>query len=233
MYDRRCPTRGFTLIEVTVALGVAVLLFASVVYGVGALTGTRAKESAAELANVIRSLYDTAALSGKTCRLAISLPGEKSDGPVQYHAECAKGAVTASAKRDDDAKKSDRDRQTEKREQDMQRRLSRLDSDEAPTVEELQAREKIRVEESARFSQFSSDDIQERKLPSSVKVEVWTAKQRRAQITGTAYLYFFPQGYTERAQVYVKQGSNTWTIAVSPLTGKTVIHSTALEVPRS
>jgi general secretion pathway protein H len=50
---------------------------------------------------------------------------------------------------------------------------------------------------------------------------------------GTAYLYFFPQGYTERAQVWVRQGSNTWTVTVSPLTGKTIIHNGELEVPRT
>ena len=74
----------------------------------------------------------------------------------------------------------------------------------------------------------------EKTLPADVKIEVWTAKQREpAAKTGVAYLYFFPQGYTERAQVWVRQGDNTWTLTISPLTGKTKIHAEDLEVPRS
>jgi len=48
-----------------------------------------------------------------------------------------------------------------------------------------------------------------------------------------AYLYFFPQGFTEKAHVYVRQGDNVWTLAVSPLTGKVEIAGEALEVPKS
>ena len=51
--------------------------------------------------------------------------------------------------------------------------------------------------------------------------------------SGLAYLYFFPQGYTERAQVYVRQGNNVWTLPVSPLTGQASIVGGELEVPKS
>jgi general secretion pathway protein H len=50
---------------------------------------------------------------------------------------------------------------------------------------------------------------------------------------GQAFLYFFPQGYTERAQIWVRQGKNTWTLSISPLTGKTAIVSEDLEVPHT
>ncbi len=221
--------RGFTLIEIVVTIGVIAVLFASVVYGMGALTGARAKEGAAQIAGLVRGLYDTAALSGKTCRLVFELPAERDeDAQVSYRAECAKGAVTASAKRDDelkaarDAKKDDDDD-----------RLRRMDDDGAPTLEQLVAREKQRVDEAAKFSAFQTDDVGEYKLPANVRVEVWTQKQHSRVKSGPAYLYFFPQGFTERAQLYVKQGNNTWTIVVSPLTGKTTVYGEDLEVPRS
>ena len=38
---------------------------------------------------------------------------------------------------------------------------------------------------------------------------------------------------TEKAQVYVRQGDNVWTLVVSPLTGKVEIAGEALEVPKS
>ncbi len=221
-----------TLIEVVVALMIVAVLFAAVTYGVGALTGTKAKEASTELAGTIRSLYDTAALSGRTCRLVFELPAEKDDdGEVSWRAECARAGATASRNRDDelkDAKKKLDDKVPEK-----DNRFRRLDSDSAPTLQELQQQEEKRVAEAAEFQNFANDDVVQKKLPSNVRIEVWTAKQQRAAKSGIAYLYFFPQGYTERAQVWVRQGDNVWTLTISPLTGKTKIYAENLEVPRS
>jgi general secretion pathway protein H len=225
-----------TLIEITVAIAIAMVLFAAVVMGVGSLTGTKAKEASTQLAGTIRSLYDMAALSGRTCRLVFDLPGERDeDGAVTWRAECAKGSITAGAKRDDELREANAKERVKDKDKAApdDKRLRRLDSDEQPTVEELQAREKARVEELAAFSEFSTDDIATHTLPPNVRLSVWTSKQRQPVKNGIAYLYFFPQGYTERAQVWVRQGSNTWTLTIAPLTGKTVIFSDDLEVPRS
>lgn len=231
--NRRAP-RGLTLIELTVALGIIVVLFAAVVFGVGALTGAKAKEAATELAGTIRALYDDAALSGRTCRLVFELPQERDqEGAVTWRAECAKSGVTAGARRDDELRAANGAGRRRNELDEDDERLRPLTDDRQPTVQELQAREQKRVEEAAKFSSFSSDEVVERQLPSNVTVEVWTQKQRQPVKHGTAYLYFFPQGYTERAQVWVRQGSNTWTVTVSPLTGKTVIHNGELEVPRT
>jgi general secretion pathway protein H len=231
--NRRGP-RGLTLIELTVALGIIVVLFAAVVFGVGALTGAKAKEAATELAGTIRALYDDAALSGRTCRLVFELPQERDqEGAVTWRAECAKSGVTAGARRDDELRAANGAGRRRNELDEDDERLRPLTDDRQPTVQELQAREQKRVEEAAKFSSFSSDEVVERQLPSNVTVEVWTQKQRQPVKHGTAYLYFFPQGYTERAQVWVRQGSNTWTVTVSPLTGKTVIHNGELEVPRT
>lgn len=222
-----------TLIEIVVALMIVSVLFAAVTFSVGALTGAKAKESSTELAGTIRALYDTAALSGKTCRLVFTLPEERDeDTPVTWRAECSTTGATASAKRDDElaaARKKARDQVEEKKDD----RFRRLDSDDAPTLQQLQEQEEKRVNDAAAYSNFSNDDVAEKTLPSNVHVEVWTQKQREATKHGIAYLYFFPQGYTERAQVWLRQGDNVWTLAISPLTGKTKIYSEALEVPRS
>jgi len=226
------PRRGMTLIEITVALTIVVMLFAGVVMSVGALTGAKAKETSTELAGTIRSLYDTAALSGRTCRLVFNLPAPKDEETaVTWRAECAKsGAATASRKRDEELKDAQKSREDKVKDD---ARFRRLDSDDAPTLQQLQEQEKKRVDEVAKFSDFSSEDVVEKTLPSGVKIEVWTAKQRQAAKSGVAYLYFFPQGYTERAQVWVRQGTNTWTLTISPLTGKTKIHNEDLIVPNT
>ncbi|MFO0597263.1 MAG: type II secretion system protein [Myxococcaceae bacterium] len=227
----RRHSHGLTLIEITVALGIIVLLFAAVVFGVGALTGAKAKETSTELAGTIRALYDTAALSGRTCRLVFTLPQPRDEEtPVTWRAECAKGGATASAKRDEELKEA---RATAKDKVKDDDRFRRLDRDDAPSLQQLQEQEKERVEAAAKFSDFASEDVVEKTLPANVKIEVWTQKQREPSKNGLAYLYFFPQGYTERAQVWVRQGDNTWTLTISPLTGKTKIHNEDLQVPRS
>src|SRR5215470_13877245 len=91
--------RGFTIIELMVAMAVAALLFAALILGLGALTGARARQAMGELGAAARSLYDTAALTGNTCRLVMILPRDDS-AQFSYRAECANGPVTTSMDRD-------------------------------------------------------------------------------------------------------------------------------------
>ena len=90
-----------------------------------------------------------------------------------------------------------------------------------------------RNEDLAVVNPYTGEEIAPRELPSSVTLSVWTRQQKTAVDSGVAYLYFFPQGYTEKAQVYVRQGDNVWTLTVSPLTGKVNVVAEELEVPCS
>ena len=103
----------------------------------------------------------------------------------------------------------------------------------SPTLQDLAAQEKERVEAAATYAAFTSPEVPRRELPGSVRVSVWTRHQRAASESGLASLYFFPQGFTERAMVFISQGSNVWTVTVSPLTGKTAVIGERLEVPSS
>jgi general secretion pathway protein H len=230
----RRAQRGLTLIEITIALLIAAVLFSAVVTGVGALTGTKAKAAASELAGVIRSLYDTAALTGKTCRLVFELPQPKSEDPVKYHAECAEAGITTSRDRETDLKEENKARDEEKRlgGRDERRNFTRSSGSE-PSLQDLMEQEQHRVEQAARYSAYTGEEVEARALPGSVNLSVWTRQQRKPVDSGVAYLYFFPQGYTEKAQVYVRQGDNVWTLTISPLTGKVNIVAEELEVPRS
>ncbi len=229
---RGARRRGFTLIELSVALAIVVVLFGALVFGIGALTGSQAKSTASELAGVIRSLYDTAALSGKTCRLVFELPAEKDDaGQTKYWAECASGNLTAQKNRADELKEATLDLKT--RREARGATSYRYGGSSDPSLAELMQVEKDRVDGQAKYSSFTSPEIEPRTIPGAVQLSVWTRHQREPVKEGVAYLYFFPQGFTERAQVYVRQGKNVWTLKVSPLTGKTSVVPEALEVPRS
>jgi general secretion pathway protein H len=232
--ETRQAQRGLTLIEIMIALLIAAVLFSAVVAGVGAITGTKAKAAASELAGVIRSLYDTAALTGKTCRLVFELPPAKSDDPVRYHAQCAEGGVTTSRDREASLRDENKARDDVKRQggKDERRNFTSSGSGRAPNMQDLIEQEQSRVEQAARFSSYTGEEVAAREL-SGINVSVWTRQQRTAVESGVAYLYFFPQGYTEKAQVYVRQGDNVWTLTLSPLTGKVNIVAEELEVPRS
>lgn len=229
--------RGLTLIELTVALGIVAVLFGAAVMSIGAITGSKARAAAGELGGVIRSLYDTAALSGKTCRLVFQLASEKDeDGVTKYWAECAAGNITTGRDREEELRSETR------RAEDDERRGSRGGSGssdrsaaltDGPSLQDLLAQEKERVDAAARYSKYTAPEINPRALPSSVHLSVWTRHQHDAVKSGLAYLYFFPQGYTEKAHVYVRQGNNVWTLTVAPLTGKTTVVSEELEIPKS
>ncbi|MBL8957640.1 MAG: type II secretion system protein [Myxococcaceae bacterium] len=237
MRQRAFTRSGFTLLELIIVIAIVGLLMGGAVMSMGALTGSKAKSSATELAGTIRLLYDSAALTGRTCRLVFELPSPKDDDtPVKYHAECAKTGLTARKDRDDELrewKEKERDREKEAKKREEDQRFKSLGGEGAPTMQELLAREKQRVEDSAKYDAYSNEEIAERALPDAVRVTVWTRHQRDAVKSGTAYMYFFPQGFTERAQIGISQGNNVWTLTVQSLTGKVAVVPEELEVPKS
>lgn len=222
--------RGLTLIEIMVAMTIAVVLFAAVALSVGAITGSKAKAATGELAGTIRYIYDTANLTGKTCRLVFDMPSSKDeDGSVKYWAECAAGNITTSRDRENELKSATKDRDDRAQGKDIS--PSKLSDGSAYT--ELMAREQSRVDDKAKFSDFTDETLEKRELPTSVRLGIWTRHQKNEVKDGLAYLYFFPQGFTERAMVKVRQGDNVWTIKVEPLTGKAQVVAEDVEIPRS
>lgn len=227
-----------TLVELTIALAVVAVLFSMTVVGIGAITGARAKSTTNELAAVMRALYDTSSLTGKTCRIVFELPSERDeDGRVIYRAQCAEGQATMSRDRErslrDDTEQLERAEREAKRGGSSRGERTLRSGDDEPTLEELMATEKNRVEAASRFSDFTNEEIKGKQLPPSVRIQVWTRGQREATKSGLAYVYFFPQGTAERSMVFVSQGDNAWTIKLSPLTGRAQVLADLQEIPRS
>ena len=73
----------------------------------------------------------------------------------------------------------------------------------------------------ARFAEFKDRQVQKRKLKGSAAFEkVWTPRNRDPQTKGKAYVYFYPQGQADRAQIPVADGGNVYTVVTQPLTGR-------------
>ena len=172
------------------ALTIAVLLFSALVLGLGALTGTRARKALGELGGAARSLYDTASLTGHTCRMVLLLPKDDS-AEFSYRAECANGSVTSSYDRDQElrdattraveaAKKGPRrgrDALPGRPAHGRARRTRRVRSSSGSTLLDVLDGEKERVERAVSYSAFTSPEIEPRKM-TGVRVSVWTAHQR-------------------------------------------------------
>ncbi len=224
--------RGLTLVEVTIALGILAVLMAAVVLTLNQVFGANAKKATSEIAATIRALYQEAALSGRTCRMTFELP-ESDEEPIVYRTECAEGAVTTSRNRDEAIRDANQARVDEARgatRRPADDRDWRLAND--PSLQSMFAQERARADGHS-FSAFQPEGTGRIDLPPDVQIEVWTRGQREPVTSGVAWLYFYPQGYTERAMIFVSQGDNVWTISVSPLTGKTEVLPERKEVPRS
>jgi general secretion pathway protein H len=63
--------------------------------------------------------------------------------------------------------------------------------------------------------------------------DIYTPRQREPYTEGKAYLYFFPDGHTERAIIHVADTSNDiYTLIVQPLTGRVEVRAGDVPVPR-
>jgi general secretion pathway protein H len=210
-----------TLIEIMVALAVVATVLVVAVPTIEAYAGVRAREEAGKLSGAIRYMYGQSALSGKVCRLAFDLDAHT------WWPECTEGRFTLERDRE---RSSDGKRLEGPKKPDNQRARAARMADALKDEGELM---RERVEKKAEFSDFRSEDIKKRKLPDGAQLSVWTSHQRDRYSKGKAFLYFFPQGSTERAQLYVSSGhGDVYTLAVSALNGKVKVVDKELDVPR-
>ncbi len=95
---------------------------------------------------------------------------------------------------------------------------------------------KANLRRQARFSPVGDEVGRAQKLGDEVRFHrIWVEHQKEAFVGGSAELYFFPTGYTERAIISLtddEHGERTLTLKVNPLTARTSITTEDVEVPR-
>lgn len=209
--DVRQP-RGFTLIEVLIVVAVIGVVALAAAPAVNSFTGANARASATEIAGAFRYLFDTAALRHQTCRLVLDMDAR------EWWAECT--TRTPGSRRNQPVMGKDGVAEDDERE------LARGFSDEADA-------EKRKFLARAKFAEFKDRQVQKRKLKGSAAFEkIWTPRNRDPQVKGKAYVYFYPQGQADRAQIPVADGSNAYTVVTQPLTGRARVVTGIPEVPR-
>jgi general secretion pathway protein H len=211
----RSRERGMTLIEMSTALVIVILMFAVAMPTMEAYTGVKAREEAGRISGAIRYLFGASALSGKVCRLVFDMDASG------WWAECTEGRFTVDREKE---RSSGGKRLEEKKKEEESRRFGPQDEGEAL---------KEKVEKKAEFSAYTAEEVPRRQLPDGAELSVWVGHQREKYTKGTAFLYFFPQGHTERAQIYISSGhGDVYTLTVSPLNGKVQVVDRELDLPR-
>jgi general secretion pathway protein H len=213
----RAERGGFTLLEVGIALAVVVLAFTLALPSIQSVTGVRMRSAAGQLGSQMRALYNEAALGGHTCRIAFDLDAR------QYWTECAPNQATISSLKEQ-ARDGRRYVDALKEQEDAQR-LAELQKDNA-----FQAQ----IEAKTAFGVFQSPDVKRVTLPDGVSfASVWVQHQSEPYQAGNAYLYFFPQGRSERALVTLKQREDYITVRQNSLSGRVQVVDGMVEVPKS
>jgi general secretion pathway protein H len=192
----RRHSRGFTLVELMIAVAVVAVLAAAVIPSVSSLSGADARKAAGELSGSLRFLFDTAALRHATCRMVLDLDGRA------WAAECAPRLVGVARGAGPEAEAAT--------EEELQRRF--------PDEEDADRR---RLLASSRFGAFSDALLKRRELPGRTELRSVRVEGRREPITeGQAYVHFFPGGQAERAFIEVADGATLYTVVVEPFSGR-------------
>jgi general secretion pathway protein H len=216
---------GFTLIEVLVALAVVALVMGVAVRGIRSMMKSDLRASAIKMAGAIRYLFDRASTTGKIHRLVIDFEQGR------YWAEVS-----------DDRFLMPRERETEmSREKDEEEATA--EAEEAKKRDEQASEGQVDITrytpeefkpQRARFSAFKEMAVKPVQVKGGVKITgLFTPRLAEPMSSGRGYIYFFPLGLTEAAQVYLSddEGQTVYSLVVHPLTGKVRVHNTYVEPP--
>lgn len=205
-----------TIIEMMIVVVIIALAAGGLTYSLGALTRTHVRSACMRIASAARFAYNRAISQGTTVRLAFDL-----DQDVLSFEE-AHGSVTLA-------------RTTDERRTDIER-----DGEEgvdAAAVDPWEAA-RARLEDTLRpsfgaspFSQLEGSRYEPNELASGVEItRLLTPHEAEPRTEGTGHVYFFPNGQTENAVIWVSDGGDrVFSVEIHPLTGRARVRDFAWE----
>ncbi|MCB9652584.1 MAG: hypothetical protein H6729_00440 [Deltaproteobacteria bacterium] len=208
-----------TLIEITIAMAIAVMVTAVAITSTNALTHAALRSGATDVTGAIKFSYDRSIMEKRIQRLGMDL--DKGLYWIDYTDDDYGIAATR-----DRGQVGERPEETEAA---LKEKAEELDDDFDTGKSEVK-----RAMESGLAVRFQPDtDAGEPKpLPSGVRFSrIWTGHQEEAFESGVAYLHFFRTGFTEPAQIELTDGSDVITLKLSPLTGRVRAYNKPLDDP--
>lgn len=216
--------RGFTLLEVGIAVGLAGLMLAIAVPSINAVTAAELKETTGMLQGLLRDTYARAALSGNSHRVVMDL------GQRTYWVEASQGGVVMP-----------RTRISPNREGVVI--LDPVDERIEDITDSTDVEDRTKVElyrnptwEKVTFpGKDSLDENRAQKLPSDVLFKrVWVDHLEDFATAGQVAIHFFPGGYTQEAIITLTddaEDGRTLTLITQPLTGEIWVQEEEPELP--
>lgn len=223
-YTRRAR-RGFSLVEIMVVVAIVGLLLGASVYGFRSIAKSDLRSSSAKLAGAIRYCFDRSVTTGSYFRLVLDIDGNK------YWAERSDDRTYLTVGKENSPGKGEAlDVQAlEKQRDEDDAKLQEMATSVGGQMVQLDPPPKPKR---AKFQTFKDTTLPQVKLTRAKMFDVYTPRQREPYIKGRAYLYFFPDGHTERAIVRLRDGDDFYSLVIHPLTGRVEVLSGKVDIPR-
>ena len=219
-------TRGFTLIEVMIAMGLVALMVTASILGLRSLVKSDLRATASHMAGAIRYLFDRASTTGKVHRLVFDFDtgkywAESSDDPF----------VLGAGKETDESRRKEAEKIA--KEEEAKREMAEKEKSYGASLIPTKYMPKPFLPTRAKFSAFREMTVKPVTLKSSVVLaDIYTPRLQKPLDSGKGYLYFFPMGMTEAATIHLsdKKGESFYTLIVHPLTGRVTVKNSFVEV---
>jgi type II secretory pathway pseudopilin PulG len=221
---------GFTLIEALITITILVLATAVVIPSLSKTSLAELRSTAGKVAGTVRATYDRAALGGRIHRLAFDFKTQTIKVEVDNSASTSSGGLMKMV-----AALSNRSGAPSP--QDALKGLNKTEGEKG-TVDTVPPPRQVLAlfggsegdDPSSGIGRFA-DAGHTLKLPEEVHLmDVWIEGMRQPIADGTAYLQFFPGGYTENSLIHLTTTDGTvFTVKVEALSGSTSIVGSYVE----
>jgi len=228
---RRPGDGGYTLLEVLAVAAIAIGLIAVSGVGIRRLRQSDLRTASAKLAGAIRFTYDRAVTTGKYYRMVIDLD-EKTYWPEvsddRFYLVRGRGKQTAEEEHPDPNAAPG----APKAKASGGGLLGGLLGGGSGTSGAVAA--KVGAAK-ARFAPDSTSTKQRSAPLKGITINaVWTGRLEEPVTQGRTYLYFYPEGMTERAIIHLTDSADgAFSLVVHPLTGRVQILGGKVDLPRS
>jgi type II secretory pathway pseudopilin PulG len=219
--------RGFTLLEIGIALVLLGLMLAITVPSLNALSGAELRKTTGMLQGLMRDTYARAALSGHSHRIVIDME------QGSYWVEMTEGGIVMPRK------KLEPTREGLGFLDPVDERIEDIDAETADEQEQT----KIQLYRPPQWTpvpfpgEDKLDEVKPAKLPSDVRVHrVWVDHLADPITGGQVAVHFYPGGYTQEAHLSLTDddnGDRTLTLVTHPLTGEVFVEDEIPELPRN
>ncbi len=214
--------RGYTLVEVLVAMAIVGLVSGSAVFGLRSLVKTELRSAASKMAAAIRYSYDRAITTGAFYRLHLDLDKQT------YRLERSETRVLLSDKETSGGHGRGEDHDA----------LDRRQEEEEKSTQSSGLPPELLPPPSPRrpkFAQYKDSALPTIKLGRIRILDIYTPRQSEPFSAGHAYLHFFPDGHTERAIIHMgnEHGDedDQYSLIVHGLTGRVEVRAGRVPPP--